>query len=153
MHMSCATAHATHPSGPPLGAAPAPVPTTVDGAPAKRRRARAGDRAPVAGPGAGTGETPAPPPGGVSPLNRQQVTAFFAQLAGLPRLIALLQYGCGLHLVEAVRLRVADLDLERRLIVVRGPGRGAIGWDCSQTPWSSHGRRSSAPSAWCPQRS
>ncbi|MBA3935968.1 MAG: tyrosine-type recombinase/integrase [Planctomycetes bacterium] len=59
-------------------------------------------------------------------LSPAQVAAFFAHLAGLPRLIAMLQYGCGLHLIEAVRLRVADLDLERRLVVVRastGPDR------------------------------
>ena len=54
-------------------------------------------------------------------LSAAQVAAFFAHLAGLPRLIAMLQYGCGLHLIEAVRLRVADLDLERRLVVVRAP--------------------------------
>ena len=54
-------------------------------------------------------------------LTGAQVAAVFAHLAGLPRLIAMLQYGCGLHLIEAVRLRVADLDLDRRLVVVRAP--------------------------------
>lgn len=56
-------------------------------------------------------------------LSREQVAAFFRQIAGVPRLVALLQYGGGLRLMEALRLRVKDLDLPRRLVLVRA-GKG-----------------------------
>lgn len=52
-------------------------------------------------------------------LSKAQVSAFFAEIAGVPRLIALLQYGSGLRLMEALRLRIKDVDFERKLIVVR----------------------------------
>jgi integron integrase len=52
-------------------------------------------------------------------LSREQVASFFRQIAGVPRLVALLQYGGGLRLMEALRLRVKDLDLNRRLVLVR----------------------------------
>jgi integron integrase len=42
---------------------------------------------------------------------------------GLPGLILRLQYGTGMRLMEALRLRVKDLDLERRTITVR-EGKG-----------------------------
>jgi integron integrase len=48
-------------------------------------------------------------------------------LAGLPErywLVACLQYGSGLRLLESVRLRVKDLDFEHRAIFVRD-GKGA----------------------------
>jgi integrase len=41
------------------------------------------------------------------------------ELDGLPRLIAGLLYGSGLRLLEACRLRIKDLDLERRELTVR----------------------------------
>jgi integron integrase len=56
-------------------------------------------------------------------LSQEQVLAFFEHIAGLPRLVALLQYGGGLRLLEALRLRTKDLDLERRMVVVRS-GKG-----------------------------
>ena len=52
-------------------------------------------------------------------LTRAQVTAFFQHITGQARLIALLQYGSGLRLMEALRLRVKDLDLEQRMLLVR----------------------------------
>ena len=52
-------------------------------------------------------------------LSRAQVAAFFTCIAGPARLVALLQYGAGLRLMEALRLRVKDVDSERRLILVR----------------------------------
>ncbi len=52
-------------------------------------------------------------------LTRAQVAAFFGEIAGVPRLIALLQYGGGLRLMEALRLRIKDLDLDRRMVLVR----------------------------------
>jgi integron integrase len=56
-------------------------------------------------------------------LSRDQVAAFFKHVAGVPRLVALLQYGGGLRLMEALRLRVKDLDLPRRMVLVRA-GKG-----------------------------
>lgn len=56
-------------------------------------------------------------------LSREQVGAFFGQIAGVSRLVALLQYGGGLRLMEALRLRVKDIDPNRRLVLVRA-GKG-----------------------------
>jgi integron integrase len=46
-----------------------------------------------------------------------------AQLTGVPWLIASLLYGAGMRLMEALRLRVKDVDFRRREIVVR-EGKG-----------------------------
>ena len=56
----------------------------------------------------------------LSPL---EVRAVIRQLRGRMRLIALLLYGSGLRLSEALRLRVKDIDLERNEILVR-QGKG-----------------------------
>ena len=57
-------------------------------------------------------------------LTRGEVDALLARLAGEPRLVASLLYGAGLRLLECLRLRVKDVDLARREIVVRdGKGR------------------------------
>jgi integron integrase len=56
-------------------------------------------------------------------LSREQVAAFFRHIEGLPRLVALLQYGGGLRLMEALRLRVKDIDTARKLVLVRA-GKG-----------------------------
>jgi len=45
------------------------------------------------------------------------------QLQGVPRLVAALLYGSGLRLLEALSLRVKEVDLERQEITVR-QGRG-----------------------------
>ena len=58
-------------------------------------------------------------------LNRQEVAALLAQLDGTPWLAAALLYGAGWRLMECLRLRVGDIDLERRVITVRaGKGGG-----------------------------
>ena len=49
-------------------------------------------------------------------LNRQEVAALLAQLDGTPWLAAALLYGAGLRLMECLRLRVGDIDLERRVM-------------------------------------
>ncbi len=69
-----------------------------------RARAREGDRRPVV-------------------LNHAEVKAVIGKLSGRMRLIALLLYGSGLRLNEALRLRVKDLDLTRGEILVR-QGKG-----------------------------
>jgi integron integrase len=57
-------------------------------------------------------------------LSRAEVATVLANLEGIPRLIASLLYGSGLRLLEACRLRIKDVDLERRELLVRdGKGR------------------------------
>jgi integron integrase len=52
-------------------------------------------------------------------LSRDEVQRILAQLDGAYRLIALLQYGAGLRLLECLQLRVKDLDGGSNVIVVR----------------------------------
>lgn len=56
-------------------------------------------------------------------LNRNEVAAVLSHLRGMPLVMASLLYGSGLRLLECAQLRVKDLDLERREIVVRD-GKG-----------------------------
>ena len=57
-------------------------------------------------------------------LTRDEVASLLASLRGAHRLLGELLYGSGLRIMEGVRLRVKDLDLERREILVRD-GKGA----------------------------
>src|SRR5690606_20369533 len=57
-------------------------------------------------------------------LSRAEVARLLAELAPPYRLIAGLLYGSGLRLLEALRLRVKDVDLAQRCILVRD-GKGA----------------------------
>ena len=45
-------------------------------------------------------------------------------MAGTPRLVACVLYGGGLRLLEALRLRVKDLDFAANLLIVR-EGKGS----------------------------
>ena len=57
-------------------------------------------------------------------LTRREVLALLDELSGTQRLVASLLYGSGLRLLEALRLRVKDVDFERHEVVVRqGKGR------------------------------
>ena len=57
-------------------------------------------------------------------LARSEVAALLTHLTGTHQLMAALLYGSGLRLLECCRLRIKDLDLERREIRVRdGKGR------------------------------
>jgi len=56
-------------------------------------------------------------------LTRQEVKTLLEALHGTSWLIASLLYGTGMRVIEGLRLRVKDLDLERREIVVR-EGKG-----------------------------
>jgi integron integrase len=56
-------------------------------------------------------------------LTREEVRAVIGQLDGVERLVAMLLYGAGLRLLEALRLRIKDLDFDGDQITVRG-GKG-----------------------------
>jgi integron integrase len=56
-------------------------------------------------------------------LTREETEAVIARLDHTNRLIASLLYGSGLRLMEAIRLRVKDVDFERGEIIVRD-GKG-----------------------------
>jgi integron integrase len=56
-------------------------------------------------------------------LSRREAQALVAQLEGVSHLIGQLLYGSGLRLLEALRLRVKDVDFEYSQIVVRD-GKG-----------------------------
>jgi integron integrase len=56
-------------------------------------------------------------------LSRGEVHAIIGSLDGPLRLLVLLLYGSGLRLLEALRLRVKDVDFTRNQITVRG-GKG-----------------------------
>ena len=57
-------------------------------------------------------------------FTRNEVQQVLARLNGTRHLIASLLYGSGLRLMEAVRLRVKDLDFERHELTIR-QGKGA----------------------------
>lgn len=57
-------------------------------------------------------------------LTREEVRAILAQLTGVKWLLASLLYGSGLRLLEALRLRVKDIEFSYNQIVVRD-GKGA----------------------------
>jgi integron integrase len=56
-------------------------------------------------------------------LSREEVRSILSGLEGTPWLVASLLYGSGLRLMEALRLRVKDVDLQRPQIIVRD-GKG-----------------------------
>ncbi len=57
-------------------------------------------------------------------FTRHEVQSVLARLDGTHYLVACLLYGAGLRLMEAIRLRVKDIDFERNEITVR-EGKGA----------------------------
>lgn len=56
-------------------------------------------------------------------LSRGECQELMAALAATPRLMAELMYGSGARLMELLRLRVKDVDVERRQLVIRA-GKG-----------------------------
>jgi integron integrase len=56
-------------------------------------------------------------------MTRDEIRAVFKHLSGERFLMALLLYGGGLRLLECLRLRVQDLDIESKIITVRD-GKG-----------------------------
>jgi integron integrase len=57
-------------------------------------------------------------------FTHEEVARVFALLQGEQRLFVQLLYGTGMRIMEGVRLRVKDLDFERRAVIVR-EGKGA----------------------------
>jgi integron integrase len=56
-------------------------------------------------------------------MTREEVRAVLGKMRGSPKLVGLLLYGSGLRLMEALRLRVKDVDFGMNQITVRG-GKG-----------------------------
>lgn len=56
-------------------------------------------------------------------LSKREVVALLNSLSGVYHLMAALLYGTGMRLMEAIRLRVQDIDFDRAMIVVRD-GKG-----------------------------
>ena len=56
-------------------------------------------------------------------MTRNEVTAVLSLLEGTPQLVAKLLYGSGLRMMEAVRLRVKDIDVAMKQLTVRS-GKG-----------------------------
>lgn len=56
-------------------------------------------------------------------LSREAVGQLLGRLTGTHKLVAYLIYGTGMRLMEAIRLRVKDVDFEHRQITIRG-GKG-----------------------------
>jgi integrase len=52
-------------------------------------------------------------------LTPAEVERVISQLSGEPWMVAMLLYGAGLRLMEALRLRVKDVDFERRELTIR----------------------------------
>jgi integron integrase len=57
-------------------------------------------------------------------MTREEVRAVITLMQGTPQLIAKLLYGCGLRIMEAVRLRVQDIDFNMKQVTVCS-GEGA----------------------------
>ena len=56
-------------------------------------------------------------------MTREEVATIIALLDGTPQLVAKLPYGSGLRIMEAVRLRVKDIDFPMKQLTVRA-GKG-----------------------------
>ena len=52
-------------------------------------------------------------------LTKEEVARVLTAISGTYGLMAKIIYGCGLRLMECVRLRVKDIDFERNQITVR----------------------------------
>ncbi|MCU7799191.1 MAG: tyrosine-type recombinase/integrase [gamma proteobacterium symbiont of Lucinoma myriamae] len=55
-------------------------------------------------------------------LSKQEVNKFFTYIEGVHALMAKLLYGSGLRLMECIRLRVKDIDFDRKRLHILGKG-------------------------------
>lgn len=58
-------------------------------------------------------------------MTRDEVRTILDIMDGVPQIIAKLLYGCGLRIMETIRLRVQDIDYKMKTVTVRS-GKGAI---------------------------
>ena len=56
-------------------------------------------------------------------MTREEVAAVISLLEGTPQLVAKVLYGSGLRIMEALRLRIKDVDFEMKQVTVRS-GKG-----------------------------
>jgi integron integrase len=56
-------------------------------------------------------------------LSHKEIESIFSQMQGTHKLMAMLAYGCGLRLLECLKLRIKDIDIEQSLVIVRS-GKG-----------------------------
>ena len=64
-------------------------------------------------------------------MTKAEIQRVLGQMQGTHLLMAKIHYGCGLRLMECVRLRVQDIDWERSLVYVRAARTGRR---CSPRP-------------------
>lgn len=57
-------------------------------------------------------------------MTRNEVRSIISIMEGVPQLIVKLLYGCGLRIMETLRLRVQDIDYKMKTVTVRS-GKGA----------------------------
>ncbi len=56
-------------------------------------------------------------------FSKAEAKTIISKMQGVPKLIASILYGSGMRLMEALRLRIQDIDLEQDMIIVRN-GKG-----------------------------
>jgi integrase len=56
-------------------------------------------------------------------MTREEVASVISLLEGVPQLVVKLLYGSGIRIMEALRVRVHDLDFEMKQLTVRS-GKG-----------------------------
>jgi integron integrase len=78
-------------------------------------------------------------------LTRAEVVRILDQLQGERWMVVMLLYGAGLRLMEALRLRIKDIDLETRQLVIReakgAKDRVGVVPECLVRPLADHLRR------------
>jgi integron integrase len=98
-------------------------------------------------------------------LSRGECLRLMNALEGTSRLMAQLMYGCGARLMELLRLRVKDVDLERQQVIIRagkgGKDRVTVLPEVLLEPLSKHrerlrrlqaeDRKAGAPGVWLPE--
>jgi hypothetical protein len=85
-------------------------------------------------------------------LTPAEVRGLLSHLSGTMGLVGALLYGTGLRLLEGLRLRVKDVEFERREILVRDGCRSCWAMPMSRPPWSTP-MCSTAAAAACAARS
>ena len=69
-------------------------------------------------------------------MSRAEVQQLLNATTGEHQLVFRLLYGTGMRKMECLRLRVKDVEFDRRLIVIREGKATRTGSRCSPAPWS-----------------